>query len=127
MDNKIDRLKEFVINSKVSIYVDKNIFNRYIFESISSFIDANCSDSELYGDDNKPNWLKKLEEQKDEDISILEINLDNSSIEEQKRFISIIKDRTIMSYNLPGNTKILVYSSNMENVDNELMGLLVVI
>ena len=127
MDNKIERLKYFVIDSKTPLYIDKNIFKKYIFEDASSFIDANCSDSELYGDDNKPNWLKKLEEQKDEDISILEINLDNASFENQKRFVGIIKDRTIMSYNIPDNTKIIVYSSNLDNVDNELMGLLVVV
>ena len=85
MDNKIDRIKNFIIDSKTPIYIDKNTFSKYIFEEASSFIDANCSDSELYGDDNKPSWLNKLEQQKDSEISILEINLDNSSIEEQKR------------------------------------------
>ena len=127
MDNKIDRLKNFIINSNTPIYVDKNIFDKYIFEKNSTFINANCMDNELFGTDSKPNWLVKLEEQKDEDISILEINFDNTSIEEQKRFISIIKDRAFMSYKIPDNVKIVIYSSSMDKIYNELMGLLVVI
>ena len=127
MDNKIERLKYFVIESKTPLYIDKNIFKKYIFEEVSIRLNCNCKDYELYGNEENPEWYKKLQEKKDDKITILEIDADNATKEEQKRFISLIKDKSIDSYHLFDTTKIIVYSSNIDSVDNELMGLLVVV
>ena len=127
MDKTVERLKYFIVESKAPLYIDKNIFKSYFYDEVSIKLSCNCSDSELYGDAEKPNWYKSLLNRKDEEITILEIDADNSTKEEQQRFISLVKDKTIMSYHLFDATKILIYSSNIDIIDNELKGLLVVV
>ena len=128
MENRLERLKYFMRNTTSSVYIDKNIFPNDLFDDVAVKINSNCTDLELYGDiGKKPIWFSELSYKKTNEIVLLKIDLDNSTKVEQRRFLSIIKDKTIGTNILPDNCKILIFSSNKENIDNEIMGLLVVI
>lgn len=115
MENKIERLKAFIKTTKTPIYIEKNV---EILDSLSIKIKANCTEQELYEIE------KKL---KSNPTPMIQIELDNSTKEQQKRFVSLLKDKTIGTHKLQEETKIIVYSKNKNIVDNELMGLMVVI
>lgn len=115
--NKIERIKYFLSNSKSPLFV--NFIPEDIFsDEYVTVIHANCSNEELNGNntDNKPKWFNKLK-----NSSILVIDLINASIEEQKRFIPIVKDRAYQNFTIPDSCKILLLSKKNNIDDNELV------
>ena len=128
MDNNMEKLKYSLIYSDNSIYIDKVDYLDKLFEKETVNLIGNCSDEELFGtDSNVPSWYLSLVARSSELVSILKIDLDDTSIVLQKRFLSIIKDRTFASYVLPKNCKILVVSSDKNRIDNELLECMTII
>ncbi len=114
------------MNTKTPIFLN----NLYYEEIISVFTHfellARVKDDLLYGnyepEYKTPNWYNFLVNHKNEEQQILLINLDKSSIEQQKRFTSLAKDRSIETLVLPNNCHLVFTASDINDVDKELLG-----
>lgn len=125
---KIERLKYFLFNSTQPLYVDFiDVFSE-LFEPNVVKISANCTSDELNGNGEEyPEWYSILLESKDKAHMWLVIDIKASSIEEQARFISMVKDRIYQSLELPINCRIIVLSDAQTKVNNELKSNLVIV
>jgi len=121
MENRIDKLEEALKSTNIPLYIDSSFFPENLFDEFSYKIDGNCSNEEL---DNKIKELNNMEYNK---YIILKINLNNSSEEKQKRFKSIIKDKTYKEYNINSDCKILVVCNDLNKIEDEIKSLLFVI
>jgi hypothetical protein len=131
IDKKVERYAHLLVKNNSSIYVEEP----EIIEAIKGYpcfeISGNCSQEELEGKYNPdyvlPSWYDYLEKNQKNSKVFLIINIINTSIENQKRFIGIIKDRSYQTLLIPDNCKIIVVGNEKTIIDKELRGLLVVI
>lgn len=125
---KIERLKYFLFNSTSPLYIDFLDIFPELFEPNVIELSANCINDELNGDGYEyPEWYRILLENKDKAYMCLVINIKASTIEEQARFISLIKDRIYQGLELPVNCKVVVLSDAQTKVNNELKSNLVIV
>lgn len=102
-----------------------------IFEN-SVIIKANIDKSELNGHyDNidfvPPAWYKELIEKSKEKTSVLIIeNINNISLEEQTKFIEILKYKKVSTFDLPKNSIIIVTCTDLSKnkINEEVYSLL---
>lgn len=126
LKNKLKRLEFFIKdnNSPMLVdFLDKDFFTNNVE------INANISEEELYGkENNKPIWLEKLEEYKNAERAYLIISdITKITINQQEKFIPIIKNRSFDTYRLPKNTIIIVYDKeyNRNLINKELLSYLI--
>lgn len=108
-------LKEIIEFSKMNI--SPILIEDFDLDSIKDYIliDSRITREELYGYyDNEefiePSWLKEIENKK-----FLIINdITNINLEEQKKFMELLKYRKVGTYNLPENIVILVTCKNLK-------------
>ena len=95
---------------------------------IESDIDINELSGHYEGTEYKPpKWLKELEENKTKLLVIDKI--DKISIEEQKKFVEILKYKKVSTFNLPKECVILLTAKeiNKETVSEEILSLVAMI
>ena len=106
---------EGLLKSKVSPVLIEN-FPASIFND-AVILESNCAIEDLNGhyegvDFLPPLWYKKLESLSEKLLVISNIN--KISVEEQKKFVEILKYKKVSTFKLPENTIILVTASNLE-------------
>lgn len=113
MDNKLNRM----LKLRESIYANKELLKGNFTKLNSIRMNANIKEEELVSCD----WIDSLKEKE-----YLIIDMDASNEIHQSRFISIIKDKKYKSYSFD-NIKIIVTSTNIDTISNEVLGLLIIL
>ena len=118
---------EGLLKSKVSPVLIEN-FPASIFND-AVILDSNCSIEDLNGhyegvDFLPPEWYKKLENLPEKLLVISNIN--KIPVEDQKKFVEILKYKKVSTFDLPENTIILVTASNLEEnkINEEIYSLM---
>ena len=132
MENKkeMERLKYLLTECSFPIYINfMSKVNNDLFGEYSIKINANCNDEELSGfytnKFNPPIWYIFLDKNKDKKVTYLVIDLNSSTIEEQARFIDLVKDRKHQTLEIPDNCKIIVISDEDTQINSEFLSCLV--
>ena len=126
INRKLKRLEYFLVDNDSPILVDfakvKHFNNPVVIES-------NITEKELYGDNNEPSWFQKINEANGERVYLIINNITKISKEEQKKFISLFKDRECNNKKIPQNVSIilLIEEQEKELLDKELLSYLIVI
>ena len=130
MSNKRLELLKTYIKSGVSPLLVSDV-PLSIFEN-SVIIKANIDKSELNGhydniDFMPPAWYKELIEKSKEKTSVLIIeNINDISLEEQTKFIEILKYKKVSTFDLPKNSIIIVTCTDLSKnkINEEVYSLL---
>ncbi len=113
MKNKLEEL----LKLDESIYVDKKSLKGNFTKTNSIRINANIKEEELENFDFK----SSLENKK-----YIIIDMDASNEVHQRKFLSIIKDKKYKSLSFD-KLKIIVTSTDINSISNEVLGLLVIL
>ena len=124
-EEKKELLKSYIKSNASPILVDF-IDDEYIPDSV--VLSANCTMAELNGhydntEFNPPEWLNKLQ---GSTLPILIIDkIDSISINEQTKFVEILKYRKVSTFELPKNTVIIVSAKeiNKNTINSEIYSL----
>lgn len=116
MKNEIKEILKNYLNSGITTILMENISSDIFDDSV--VIKSNIDVSELnghYEDINfcPPSWYKELLE-KSNPILVIE-NINEINLEEQTKFIEILKYKKISTFDLPKNCIIIVTCSNLKN------------
>ncbi len=114
-----------VFVSQVNVFelLEKHCYFKIKGDIDNSSLEGTYKDEFIY-----PEWYQYVNNNcYNRRIVFLIIDMNNVSINEQKRFISLVKDRSYQSLTIPDNCKIVVISDNKDNVDKELFSNLLVI
>ncbi len=109
-----DRTK-ILIKLNDPIFLDKDKIEGLFNITNSIKINANISDEEL----NNIDWFKTINKR------YIVIDMDESEEKDQRRFLSIIKDKKYKSFCFD-NIKVIITSSSVSNVCNEVLRLLLI-
>lgn len=128
MDNKLQKIKFFLTEYNTAIFVEKKYWDESFLKEDTIILNANCSDEELLGDPSHyASWYSELKSRKNNSFTLLVIDVDNSTLEQQQRFSSLIRDRIITYNKLPSNCRVVVIASSENKVSNILIEDLMVI
>lgn len=116
MKNEIKEILKNYLNSGITTILMENISSDIFDDSV--VIKSNIDVSELnghYEDINfcPPSWYKKLVEKRNP-ILVIE-NINEINLEEQTKFVEILKYKKISTFDLPKNCIIIVTCSNLKN------------
>ena len=126
INKRLKRLEYFLRDNSSPILVDfaevKHFNNPIVLES-------NISELELYGNNTAPTWYHKVEEANGSRVYLIINNIAKIPKNEQKKFISLLKDKECNNKKLQENVSIIVLIKDNEKdlLDKELLSYLIVI
>ncbi len=126
INKRLKKLEFFLADNDSPILVDfaqvKHFNNPIVLES-------NISELDIYGDGKNPTWYHKVEEANKNRIYLIINNIAKIPKEEQRKFISLLKDRECNNKKLPENVSIIVLIEDNEKdlLDKEILSYLIVI
>lgn len=124
--NKLKRLKYFIEENESAILVN---FLKLDFFKNCVIVDANIKKEDLYGNDTEPEWSVALRELSNDQKILIIKDITKCPIDDQKKFISIIKDKEYNDYDILKDTVIVVLDENYQRdlIDKELLSYLIIV
>lgn len=129
---KLEMLKSYLSSNVVPIFMQEIPIS--VFGNAAVVIPADISLTSLNGDYKgidfvEPSWYKKIELQKNNEISILIIdNLSSVSKNDQNKFLELLKYRKVGEFYLPKNCVIIITSDlGISAISEEILSLVAII
>lgn len=124
---KLKRLRFFIEDNKTPILID--FFNTEEYFDNYVIIDANIKKEDLYGDNTEPEWSLELRKIDKKPRFLIIKNITKCPIDEQKKFIPILKDKEYSDFDILKDTVIMILDVNYQRdlIDKELLSYLTII
>lgn len=127
IQSKLKRFKFFIEDNESAILVDfldsEEDFENYVV------IDASIKKEDLYGNDSEPEWSTSLKKLDKKPKFLIIKNITECPIDEQKKFIPIIKDKEYSDFDVLKDTVIIILDKKYRRdlIDKELLSYLTII